>query len=59
METAVELDLPISFHIGSGDMAEGLLIIEADGRIQFTNPACDKYLGYQENELAGRAIAFY
>lgn len=28
------------------NMAEGLLIIEADGRIQFTNPACDKYLGY-------------
>ena len=39
------------------NMAEGLLIIEADGRIQFTNPACDKYLGYQENELAGRAIS--
>ncbi|MFS2003554.1 diguanylate cyclase domain-containing protein [Duganella sp. CT11-25] len=39
------------------NMAEGLLIIEADGRIQFTNPACDKYLGYQENELAGRDIA--
>lgn len=38
------------------NMAEGLLIIEADGRIQFTNPACDKYLGYQEGELAGRAI---
>jgi len=39
------------------NMAEGLLIIEADGRIQFTNPACDKYLGYQANELAGRDIA--
>ena len=39
------------------NMAEGLLIIEADGRIQFTNPACDKYLGYQESELAGRAIS--
>jgi two-component system cell cycle response regulator len=39
------------------NMAEGLLIIEADGRIQFTNPACDKYLGYQDNELAGRAIS--
>jgi len=39
------------------NMAEGLLIIEADGRIQFTNPACDKYLGYQENELAGCAIS--
>jgi diguanylate cyclase (GGDEF)-like protein/PAS domain S-box-containing protein len=39
------------------NMAEGLLIIEADGRIQFTNPACDKYLGYQESQLAGRDIA--
>lgn len=38
-------------------MAEGLLIIEADGRIQYTNPACDQYLGYRENELAGRSIA--
>ncbi|MYM81477.1 diguanylate cyclase [Duganella sp. FT50W] len=38
------------------NMAEGLLIIEADGRIQFTNPACDKYLGYQTEELAGRSI---
>ncbi len=39
------------------NMAEGLLIIEADGRIQFTNPACDKYLGYQENALAGSHIS--
>ena len=38
-------------------MAEGLLIIEADGRIQYTNPACDHYLGYRENELAGLSIA--
>ena len=33
------------------NMAEGLLIIEADGRIQYTNPACDEYLGYRENEM--------
>ncbi|MET3131189.1 two-component system cell cycle response regulator [Oxalobacteraceae bacterium GrIS 1.11] len=39
------------------NMAEGLLIIEADGTIQFTNPACDQCLGYQENQLAGRSIA--
>ncbi|MET0267360.1 MAG: diguanylate cyclase [Duganella sp.] len=39
------------------NMAEGLLIIEADGRIQFTNPACDKYLGYPENALAGHHIS--
>jgi two-component system cell cycle response regulator len=37
-------------------MAEGLMIIEASGRIQYTNPACDCYLGYGPNELAGRAI---
>ena len=39
------------------NMAEGLLIIEVDGRIQFTNPACDRYLGYAENALAGAGIA--
>ena len=39
------------------NMAEGLLIIEVDGRIQFTNPACDRYLGYADNELAGASIA--
>ena len=38
-------------------MAEGLLIIEPDGRIQFTNPACDQYLGYMGNELAGKFIS--
>jgi diguanylate cyclase (GGDEF)-like protein/PAS domain S-box-containing protein len=37
-------------------MAEGLLIIEPNGRIQFTNPACDTYLGYGADELAGRYI---
>jgi diguanylate cyclase (GGDEF)-like protein/PAS domain S-box-containing protein len=37
-------------------MAEGLLIIEPDGRIQFTNPACDQYLGYAPGELAGKTI---
>ncbi|WUR11534.1 diguanylate cyclase [[Empedobacter] haloabium] len=39
------------------NMAEGLLIIEANGRIQFTNPACDQYLGYGPEELAGRYIS--
>ncbi|MFA9218320.1 MAG: diguanylate cyclase [Sphingomonadaceae bacterium] len=39
------------------NMAEGLLIFEADGRIQFTNPACDKYLGYPAQALAGRRIS--
>jgi len=39
------------------NMAEGLMIIEPDGRIQFTNPACDGYLGYMTNELAGKSIS--
>jgi two-component system cell cycle response regulator len=39
------------------NMAEGLLIIEPDGRIQFTNPACDQYLGYMAHELAGKSIS--
>jgi len=38
-------------------MAEGLLIVEANGRIQYTNPACDSYVGYQAGELAGHSIA--
>ena len=34
-------------------MDEGLMIIEASGRIQFSNPACDRYLGYERNETYG------
>ena len=37
-------------------MAEGLLILEEDGRIQYTNPACDAYLGYQAGELAQHSL---
>lgn len=37
-------------------MAEGLLVVEQDGRIQYTNPACDNYVGYRAGELAGHAI---
>jgi two-component system cell cycle response regulator len=32
------------------------MIIEASGRIQYSNPACDRYLGYDNNELAGAAL---
>jgi two-component system cell cycle response regulator len=38
------------------NMAEGLLIIEPGGRIQFSNPACDAYLGYGAGQLAGHGI---
>lgn len=37
-------------------MDEGLMIIEASGRIQYSNPACERYLGYCPNELAGLAL---
>jgi len=37
-------------------MDEGLMIVEADGRIQYANPACDRYLGYGPNELAGLTL---
>jgi predicted TIM-barrel fold metal-dependent hydrolase len=55
-EAAVELDLPISFHIGSGDMAEGLLKdkMAAYGKMAaFTELAVDIFLrnGLQLNEL--------
>ena len=35
---------------------EGLMIIEASGRVQYANPACDRYLGYGPGELAGCAL---
>ncbi|MDB5906269.1 MAG: response regulator receiver modulated diguanylate cyclase [Massilia sp.] len=37
-------------------MDEGLMIIEASGRIQYSNPACERYLGYGPNRLAGLAL---
>jgi diguanylate cyclase (GGDEF)-like protein/PAS domain S-box-containing protein len=38
-------------------MDQGLLIVERCGRIQYANPACDRYLGYAAEELAGRSLA--
>lgn len=37
-------------------MDEGLMVIEASGRIQYTNPACSRYLGYAPGELSGAAL---
>jgi diguanylate cyclase (GGDEF)-like protein/PAS domain S-box-containing protein len=37
-------------------MDEGLMVIEPSGRIQYTNPACDRYLGYAPGELVGCAL---
>jgi uncharacterized protein len=55
-EAAVELELPISFHIGSGDMAEGLLRnkVKTYGKMAaFTELAVDIFLhnGLQLNDL--------
>lgn len=38
------------------NMAEGLMIIETCGRIQYSNPACDSHLGHAAGQLAGRTI---
>jgi predicted TIM-barrel fold metal-dependent hydrolase len=55
-EVACELDLPLSFHIGSGDMAEGLLRnkVKTYGKMAaFTELAVDIFLqnGLQLNDL--------
>nr|WP_314545189.1 diguanylate cyclase [uncultured Massilia sp.] len=38
-------------------MDQGLLILERCGRVQYANPACDRYLGYAPEELVGRSLA--
>ena len=55
-ETAVELNLPLSFHIGSGDMEDGLgrEKVAAYGRMStFTSGSVDVFLknGFQMSEL--------
>jgi diguanylate cyclase (GGDEF)-like protein/PAS domain S-box-containing protein len=37
-------------------MDQGLLIVERCGRVQYANPACDRYLGYAPAELVGRSL---
>jgi two-component system cell cycle response regulator len=37
-------------------MDQGLLIVERNGRVQYANPACDRYLGYLPEELVGRSV---
>jgi diguanylate cyclase (GGDEF)-like protein/PAS domain S-box-containing protein len=38
-------------------MDQGLLIVERGGRIEYANPACDRYLGYAADDLVGRSLA--
>jgi diguanylate cyclase (GGDEF)-like protein/PAS domain S-box-containing protein len=37
-------------------MDQGLLIVEGNGRIQYANPACERYLGYAPEELVGLTL---
>jgi diguanylate cyclase (GGDEF)-like protein/PAS domain S-box-containing protein len=37
-------------------MDQGLLIVESCGRVQYANPACDRYLGYAPEELVGQSL---
>ncbi|WP_322399778.1 diguanylate cyclase [Massilia luteola] len=37
-------------------MDQGLLIVERCGRVQYANPACDRYLGYAPEDLVGRSL---
>jgi diguanylate cyclase (GGDEF)-like protein/PAS domain S-box-containing protein len=37
-------------------MDQGLLIVEGCGRVQYANPACDRYLGYAPEELVGKSL---
>ncbi|HEX8786485.1 MAG TPA: diguanylate cyclase [Telluria sp.] len=37
-------------------MDQGLLIVEHSGRIQYANPACERYLGYAPEDLVGRTL---
>ena len=37
-------------------MDQGLLIVEGCGRVQYGNPACDRYLGYAPEELVGQSL---
>jgi diguanylate cyclase (GGDEF)-like protein/PAS domain S-box-containing protein len=38
-------------------MDQGLLIVESCGRVQYANPACDRYLGFGPEELIGKSLA--
>ncbi|WP_036168516.1 diguanylate cyclase [Massilia sp. 9096] len=38
-------------------MDQGLLIVERSGRIQYANPACDRYLGHAPEQLVGRLLS--
>jgi diguanylate cyclase (GGDEF)-like protein/PAS domain S-box-containing protein len=38
-------------------MDQGLMIVERSGRVQYANPACERYLGYAPEDLVGQSLA--
>ncbi|MEJ7807913.1 MAG: diguanylate cyclase [Telluria sp.] len=54
--TGSHLEQAYRLRLVVDSMSEGLMIIEEDGRIQYTNPACDAYLGYEAGELAEHCL---
>ncbi len=50
--------IPLEIHAQILEkMAEGVKVIDENGIIIFTNPACDKYFGYEREELLGKHVS--
>jgi diguanylate cyclase (GGDEF)-like protein/PAS domain S-box-containing protein len=54
--TGSHLEQAYRLRLVVDSMSEGLMIIGDNGAIQYSNPACDAYLGYEAGELAEHAI---
>ena len=52
--TARRLDIPRALL---DDSHEGIALIDADGVIQYANPAIDRVLGYATNESIGKRVS--
>lgn len=55
--TASHLEQAYRLRLVVDSMSEGLMIIEEGGAIQYSNPACDDFLGYEAGELAEHSIS--
>jgi two-component system cell cycle response regulator len=54
--TGTHLEQAYRLRLVVDSMSEGLMIIETNGAIQYSNPACDAYLGYDAGELAEHSV---
>ena len=54
--TGSHLEQAYRLRLVVDSMSEGLLIIEESGAIQYSNPACDRALGYEAGELSEQTI---